>query len=137
MLTKKSIATLVLFAMCLPAFALAGGDEIRLRAVLVGPEVDISGKVAFRHRVMKGESRRQFSAEIEGLRPGSVYDVMIAGVVVGKMTVDDFGIGDINYDDNFERGDDPNTKFPFHFPALDGGERVEIGPLSGTLQSRF
>ncbi|MFQ5775649.1 MAG: hypothetical protein ACE5GS_14100 [Kiloniellaceae bacterium] len=108
-----------------------GGNELRLRAALSGGPGDISGTADFRDR----GDRRRFSAEIQGFTPGQMFDVSVANTVVGKVVVDQFGIGDINFDSNFEAGvDDPATQFPGNFPMLDGGESVVVGPLSGTLQ---
>ncbi len=113
----------------------AGGDELRLRARFVAPVSagDVSGQAKFRYR----NGRRQFSAEIEGFNDGDMFDVMVSGVVVGKIVINEFGDpGDLNFDDNFEPGDDdPATQFPANFPALDGGELVEIGLLRGALQN--
>lgn len=61
---------------------------------------------------------------------------MVAGANVGTIVIDDFGVGNQAFDDNFELGDDPATQFPANFPALDGGEPVVVGPLSGTLQTK-
>ena len=133
---RKFAATLTVLCLLAGGLIWAGGNELRLEARIEADTSagDISGKVKFRQRFDQG-SRRQFSAQIEGFEPGSMYDVMIAGSVVGKIVVDDTGVGDLNYDDNFEPGlDDPASQFPSNFPGLDGGESVEIGPLSGTLQ---
>lgn len=130
---KKLTATLTVLSFVF-SLALAGISETRFEARLAAPAAagDISGKVQYRER-----GRRQFSVQVEGLQPGDRYDVMISGAVVGTITIDPFGIGDLNYDSNFEPGfDDPATQFPPNFPALDGGEMVVVGPLSGTLQSK-
>jgi len=111
----------------------AGGNELRLRAGLAGGAGDVSGQADFRDR----DSRRKFSVEVEGFAPGDMFDVSVAGAIVGKVVVNEFGIGDVNFDTNFEAGiDDPATQFPGNFPMLDGGEKIEIGPLTGTLQAK-
>ena len=113
--------------------AWAGGNETRLEARLAAApsEGDISGKGDFRDR----DSRRKFSVQVEGFTEGQMFDVEVAGVIVGKVVIDAFGMGDINFDTNFEAGDDdPATQFPGGFPMLNGGEQIEVGPLSGTLQ---
>ena len=113
----------------------AGGAETKLEGELVAGPVagDVSGKAKFEDR----DGRRKFSAEIEGLNTGDMFDVMVAGQVVGTVTIDAAGVGDLNLDDNFEPGvDDPATRFPANFPMLDGGEMVTVGQLSGTLQSK-
>ncbi len=130
---KKMMATLTVLSFAF-SLALAGRAETRFEARLTAPASagDISGKVQYRER-----GRRQFSVQVEGLQPGDRYDVMVSGSVVGTVTIDAFGFGDLNYDSNFEAGlDDPATQFPPNFPALDGGETVTVGPLSGTLQSK-
>jgi hypothetical protein len=113
----------------------AGDDELRFRAQLIAPASagDVSGQADFRLR----DGQRKFSAEVEGSVPGEMFDVVVAGEIVGKVTIDALGVGDLNFDDNFEAGlDDPATQFPANFPAIDGGEMVVVGPLSGTLQPK-
>lgn len=111
-----------------------GGGEDRLRAELTAVAGDLSGQADFRNRTNR--NRRQWSVEIEGLTPGDLYDVIISGENVGTIVIDGFGIGSQDFDDNFEAGDDPATQFPANFPALDGGETVQVGPLGGTLQQK-
>ncbi len=110
--------------------AFAGGVETRLRAELAGIG-DISGQADFRDK----EGRKKFSVEVEGLTPNSMFDVMVAGVVVGTVTTDGLGFGDFNLDSNFEPGD-VTPDLPGNFPALNGGEKVEVGPLTGNLQPK-
>ena len=139
--TKRKSAILLIAVLALGFGVLAtnqawaGSDETRLRVRLMAPvdAGDVSGQAKFRDR----DGRRQFSAEIEGFADGELFDVMVSGVVVGTITINaNGGTGDLNYDDNFEPGvDDPATQFPANFPALDGGELVEIGLLRGALQN--
>ena len=134
---RKLLATFALLTISVSSLAMAGGGDTRLRTGLNAPigAGDISGKAEFRQRGNNG--RRQFSVEVEGLAPGDMFDVMVAGVVVGTVRINDFGVGDINFDDNFEPGvDDPATIFPANFPALNGGELVRVGDLTGTLQRK-
>ena len=114
----------------------AGGVEIKLETALAASAGagDISGKVKFENRLQEG--RRKFSAQVEGFSADALFDVMISGIVVGTVQIGATGNGEINFDDNFEPGDDPATQFPANFPALDGGELIQIGPLSGTLQAK-
>ena len=130
---KKAIASMTVLSF-LFSLVLAGRAETRFEARLTAPASagDVSGKVQYRDR-----GRRQFSVEVEGLQPGDRYDVMISSAVVGTITIDAFGIGNLDYDSNFEPGfDDPATQFPPNFPALDGGEMVVVGSLSGTIQQK-
>ncbi len=111
-----------------------GGNEVRLRAELTAAVGDRSGQADFRNRLNR--NRRQWSVEVEGLTPGEMFDVIVSGENVGTITIDNLGMGNQDFDDNFEAGDDPATQFPANFPALDGGEPVQVGPLSGTLQQK-
>ena len=111
-----------------------GGNEVRLRAELTAAVGDRSGQADFRNRLNR--NRRQWSVEVEGLTPGDIFDVIVSGENVGPITIDNLGMGNQDFDDNFEAGDDPATQFPANFPALDGGEPVQVGPLSGTLQPK-
>lgn len=132
---SKQLTAFLLTLTFVFGLAWAKGGEVRLEAVLTASASSdpIKGQVQYRER----GSRRQFSVEVQGFQPGDQYDVMISGEVVGTIVIDAFGFGDLNYDTNFEPfKDDPATKFPPNFPALDGGELVVVGPLSGTLQSR-
>lgn len=130
-LTRWTVA-LVLMVLAGGSLAFAGGSETRLRSRLTTDRPrDISGQVDFRNRLDEG--RRQFSVEIEGFSEGRMFDVMVAGVVVGTVTIDAFGFGNLDFDDTADP-DDLDLPFPPNFPAVDGGERVEVGPLSGTLQ---
>ena len=114
--------------------AWAGGNETRLRASLTGGPGDISGQADLKSR----DGRRQFSVEVEGFSPGDMFDVTVGTANVGTIEIDAFGIGDLNYDDNFEPGDDdPATRFPTNFPDVNGGEPVLVGgDLSGTMQPK-
>lgn len=132
---KKMQSILAIVMVLSGSLGLAKGMETRLEARLTADAGfgDISGKAKFRSR----DGRRQFSVQIEGLVPGDRFDVLINGAPVGTIVVGFGGTGDLNYDDNFEPGvDDPATQFPAGFPALDGGERITVGDLGGTLQNR-
>lgn len=117
--------------------ARAGGTEIKLETSLIAPAVagDVSGKAKFENKLQEG--LRKFSIQVEGFVPGQMFDVTVKNQVVGKIVINTAGIGDINFDSNFEAGvDDPATMFPPNFPALEGGESIDIGPLNGSLQPK-
>lgn len=110
-----------------------GGDETRLRAEMIAPVAagDVGGKADFRDK----RGRRKFSVEIEGFAPGEMFDVTVKNEVVGTIEVDGLGVGDFNLDSTAQP-DDQADPFPPNFPALDGGEKVEVGPLEGNLQPK-
>lgn len=113
--------------------ALAGGEETRLRAELIAAAAagDVSGRADYRER----RARRKFSVEVEGFVPGTMFDVMVLGMPVGTITVDGTGAGNLDFDDTAGPGD-ADDPFPANFPALDGGEAVDVGPLAGNLQPK-
>jgi hypothetical protein len=91
----------------------------------------MDGKAKFSNRL--DQARRKFSVEIERGNPGDMFDVMVSGVVVGTILVDKFGIGELDYDDA-AGASDRDQRFPRNFPEIDGGEVVQVGPLTGTMQ---
>jgi len=110
------------------------GSELRLQTRLKGSRAaagQLSGKATFENRLDR--ARRKFSVEIERAKAGDMFDVMVSGVVVGTILVDNLGIGELDYDDTAD-GNDADQRFPRNFPELDGGEVVQVGPLTGTLQ---
>ncbi|MDX1502456.1 MAG: hypothetical protein R3325_08825 [Thermoanaerobaculia bacterium] len=139
MIRRSKAAVLVLgwiLATALSAGAALAASELRLESRLRGPREaagPMVGKVTFRHRL--DQARRKFSVEVERARAGQMFDVMVSGVVVGTLLIDDLGVGELDYDDT-AGGNDRDRRFPRNFPELDGGEVVQVGPLTGTLQLR-
>ncbi len=129
----KAILALAVAALVGGAVVEAGGDEDRYRARLTVPRGsgDVSGQADFRER----GSRRKFSVEVEGFRPGQLFDVMVAGEVVGTVLINNFGVGELDFDDRADP-DDEDEPFPPKFPAINGGELVQVGTVSGTLQPK-
>ena len=129
---RRIIVGLVLLGVAGTGIALAG-DSLRLRARLRADSSagDISGNAKYRER---DNGRRRFQLEVEGFRPGTVLDVVVDGVTVGSVTIDNLGVGELDFDTNIEPGDDEGQPFPANFPSLERGDRVQVGQLSGTLQ---
>ena len=132
---RKLLAGAAMMAVLGSGIAFAGGElrtETRLRGhrSTAGPMV---GKAKFSNRV--DQARRKFSVEIERGNPGEMFDVMVSGVVVGTVVIDSFGIGEIDYDDTAGPAD-RDQRFPRIFPEIDGGEVVQVGPLTGTMQPK-
>lgn len=112
------------------------GSELRTQTRLKGTRAaagPMVGKAKFSHRLDK--VRRKFSVEIERGAPGEMFDVMVSGVVVGTVLINDSGIGELDYDDTADPGD-RDQRFPRNFPEIDGGEVIQVGPLTGTMQVR-
>lgn len=131
--TKRLSVTFAVLALLSSGIVLAG-SELRTQTRLKGPRAaagPMSGKAKFSNRL--DQARRKFSVEIERGNPGDMFDVMVSGVVVGTVLVDGFGIGELDYDDTAGAGD-RDQRFPRNFPEIDGGEVVQVGPLTGTMQ---
>jgi len=77
------------------------------------------------------QGQREFSVEFVGFRPGAEVPVHVAGEVVGIIDVTTCGEGRLDFTDNPKPGE---AAFPANFPQLTGEERVQVGPLRGTLQ---
>jgi hypothetical protein len=108
-------------------------DGLRLRARLRADASagDISGAAKYRAR---DNGRARFQLEVEGFRPGTTLDVVVDGVTVGRVTIDNLGVGELDFDTNIESGDTEGEPFPGNFPNLRAGSRVKVGQLSGTMQ---
>ena len=113
------------------------GFALSFIAQIVGP----NGHAEFRQE----NTRRRFAVEIEGLRPEQTFDVMVAGVVVGTIRITADGKGELEFRDREveqeRQAQEPQAQqeqeeqpFPANFPLLDGGELIQVGPLTGTLQ---
>jgi hypothetical protein len=131
--SRTILAGITLMAILGSGIAIAG-NELRTQARLKGPRAaagPMSGKAKFSNRLDK--ARRKFSVEIERAAPGDMFDVMVSGVVVGTVLVDALGIAELDYDDT-AGATDRDQRFPRNFPEIDGGEVVQVGPLTGTMQ---
>lgn len=132
--TARKIATGAALMAFLGLGIAHAAEEIRTQTRLKGNRAaagPMSGKAKFNYRLDK--ARRKFSVEIERGTPGDMFDVMVSGVVVGTVLVNELGIGELDYDDTANRTD-RDQRFPRNFPEIDGGEVVQVGPLTGTMQ---
>ena len=112
------------------------GDQLRLRARLRADSSagDISGNAKYRE---KDDGRRRFQLEVEGFRPGTTLDVTVAGVRVGSVTIDNLGVGELDFDtQQNDPNDDETRPFPDNFPSLERGDEVRVGQLEGTFQRK-
>jgi hypothetical protein len=131
---RKLVVALIALGM-VGSVALAG-DQLRLRARLRADASagDISGNAKYRE---KDDGRRRFQLEVEGFRPGTTLDVVVAGVRVGSVTIDNLGVGELDFDtQQNDPNDDETRPFPDNFPNIGRGDSVRVGQLRGTLQRR-
>jgi hypothetical protein len=134
MLSKNIlVATIGLTMLATTVFA---GDALRLRARLRADSSagDISGHAKYRE---KDDGRRRFQLEVEGFRSGAVLDVIVDGVNVGSVTIDGFGVGELDFDSQQNDPNDDETRpFPANFPDLSRGDEVRVGQLTGTFDRK-
>ena len=132
-MAKRLMAIGAMMTMLSSGVALAG-SELRTETRLRGPRATAGpmvGKAKFSDR--QDRNRRKFSVEIERGTPGQMFDVMVSGVVVGTVLINNFGVGEIDFDDTAGPAD-RDQRFPRNFPEIDGGEVVQVGPLTGSMQ---
>jgi hypothetical protein len=107
----------------------AVSDALELEADLEAADGCVRGEAEFHQQA--GEPR-EFAVEVAGLPPGDEVPVRVAGVVVGRVEINTCGVGELDFEQD---PDSRDAAFPVHFPALTGGERVVVGPLSGRLRA--
>lgn len=105
------------------------GRDVRLRIGLSG---DAPGRGTAEWEVRP--DRVRFKVEIEGGMPGAVLEIAVDGVVVGQLTLNGLGIGEIELrdppDDNPDAHEFP---LPGDFPPVGSGTVVTAGPYSGSF----
>jgi hypothetical protein len=106
--------------------------QTRMRASLQADRTagDISGSAKYQERA---NGRRRFSIEVEGFVPGTQLDVLVDGIVIGTITIDNIGVGELEFDTNLEAGD-TELPFPGNFPSIERGDRVQVGQLRGRFK---
>ncbi|MCC6360131.1 MAG: hypothetical protein IT450_15410 [Phycisphaerales bacterium] len=80
---------------------------------------DDSNEAEYRNLV-SGCSR--FRARVRSLQAFTTYPVAINGVIVGQITTDDRGRGELEY-----------SPIPSGFPAVQAGDVITVGPVSGVF----
>lgn len=74
-----------------------------------------------------GFLKQTFRARVQVGTPGDVLEVRVNDVLVGQITVDLFGQGELNYSNL------GGTAFPADFPAITAGTTVKIGAAQTTF----
>src|SRR5262245_28366625 len=90
----------------------------RLEAELVGPAGD-RGEMEYH---VSAANCREFHAEVNGFDAGT-QDVTVAGVVVGQISVDASGTGELEFDTQI-------GNFPANFPDLVVGDAGDVGGIA-------
>lgn len=134
MLSTVIVASLSLFASPAPAPAFeapvdhldgtAARDLQRLRARLSG-NGRASGQADYRETARGPGVVRSFSVEIERAAPNTTYDVLVGSAVIGRITTNALGTGDLNMR---TVTDNPGQQGPV--PDLEPGHVVRVRGLS-------
>lgn len=136
---RRSIALgSVLAAFGLASFsttAMLGDDRIRIEARMTAGNDLEQADAKYEERPRNGVINQRFSVEVEDFAPGAVLEVAVEGAIVGTITVNDFGMGELQLR---SRVDDPGDGTPIQgdFPFLRAGDSVTVGPLSGIFQDK-
>ena len=101
-------------------------NTMELKAVLS------SGAVTAEVNFEDGDER-EFSVEVSGGEAGAVYEVKVADVVVGSLTLDATGHAGLEFSSESESDSTEATPFPADFPAVAVGTTVSVGSLSGVF----
>ncbi len=100
----------------------------RLQASMRGPgQLKAVGRYEERPRGNVTEQR--FKVELQGAKPGTQFEVRVNGVVMGTITANGFGRGEL---DQRVNGDNPGTGVP-SLPHIVAGNSITVGTLSGTF----
>lgn len=111
------------------AAALAGGLVTKLEARMRGGS-NLAAKAAYVNEQNGTRSRQKFTVEVQGAQPGAAFGVTVNGNAIGVITADGLGRGKL---DLVQGGDNPGQSA---IPAMNAGDTVAVGAMSGTLASR-
>jgi hypothetical protein len=100
--------------------------DVELRAELFS-QGEGSGHAEFEMEPEDDGTEVEFDVEIEHAAPGSVLDVLVDDFLVGQITVDDTGHGELEFSND---PDDPDeVAFPADFPAIVAGSLIKVGDV--------
>lgn len=102
--------------------------DVEFEARLVGP-TGAHGHAEFEIEDEHGNPEGEFDLEVEGAVPGTLHEVRVEDTVVGHVTIDQFGRGELTFSSG---GDD--DAFPLNFPPIRAGSVVTVSTiLEGTF----
>ena len=115
-----------------PADFHSRGDEASFTATLTDSEGTATGTATYStHTNRDGETETTFSVSVTGATASTTYDVAVAGTVVGQLTTDDAGDGELVLSSEPTDGE---QELPADFPTeIAADTAITIGTLSGAL----
>lgn len=127
----KSLRSVIIGLACtaMAAAALAGGLVTKLEARMRGGP-NLASKAAYVSEQNGTRSRQKFTVELQGAQPGASFGVTVNGNAIGVITADALGRGKL---DLVQGGDNPGQSA---IPAMNAGDTVTVGAMSGTLAAR-
>ena len=129
---------LLVALLILPTAGASDDDDrdVRFKARLFGGP--FSGKSVYRERDRDQGVERRFKVEVEDGPAFATYDVRVNGALVGTVTTNTWGYGELKYRTAaFIDGDDDDwTPMPAGFPALRRSDIVTVGDSTGILFNR-
>jgi len=102
------------------------GGGLELGAELSASDSSLRAKVRFESEADDSD----LSVRVRGGEPGSTLDFAVDGVVLGTLTLDQYGFAKLEFDAHVDEGELP---FPADFVAPVEGTPFTVGPLSGTF----
>lgn len=106
-------------------------QEIEFESRLTGGAGEIA-KIEYEMEIDAGIAEMEFEVKVKGALPDSVLDVLVAGLLVGQVTTDANGSGELELSNN---PDSDEVAFPADFPMITAGVLVSVGSnMTGMLQ---
>lgn len=102
--------------------------EFELEAQMFSPDSSLKAKVKFQSEGDKSK----LEVRVRGGAPGSTLEVVVGGVTLTTLTLDDYGSVKVEF--NSRADDDDELPFPADFVAPVAGTPVAVGSLLGTLE---
>ena len=104
-------------------------NEVEYSALLVGTS-DETAEVEFEMEWENGIMHMEFEVEVENALPDSLLQVLVDNILVGEITTDGQGKGELELSSEANDG----SPLPANFPPISVGSAVSVGPLNGILQ---
>jgi hypothetical protein len=120
------VALVCTMLVAMPARAAAAGSTLRLEA-----RAQTSGlKYTARYEEETPRMRQRFKVEIENVQPGSKHSFFHNGKMLGSITANSFGRGEVTLHVNWNGSNVPSL------PRMKAGDVVRVDNLSATLAVR-
>ncbi|QDV85708.1 dockerin type I domain-containing protein [Planctomycetes bacterium TBK1r] len=111
----------------------AGETETEIVANLTGVGND-TAKVEFETETERGVTQNELEVSVRNFAANVTVDVTIGGVVIGQITTDANGRGELEFT---SAADEPgDLPLPANLPLIEAGVTVQVGTLTGAFVAR-